>query len=104
MEIEVRVEPHSSSMKYYQILWRKKKKFNLFNFWEVLVEVWDGACLNYSQPVMFGNLEDGIEYAKKLKSNPNLIEEHYKKQDKIYSDAKERREKEYESRNKTFKI
>jgi hypothetical protein len=48
--------------------------------------------------------QDGIEYAKKLKFNPKLIEEHYEKQDKIYSKAKERRQREYDSRNKSFKI
>jgi len=44
-EIEIRITPHSSSMSYYQVHWKWKKRFNLFNFWKRMVNVYDGAWL-----------------------------------------------------------
>lgn len=101
MEIEVKVSPHSYSMHYYQIHWRKKKRFNLFNFWKRMVTVWNGATLTYDQPVLYSNFDDAIAYASRLKANPKLIEEHYKKQAEIYKNAKEERQKNDRDRNKT---
>lgn len=101
MEVEIKIEPHSSSMSYYCIYYRFKKKFNLFNTWRQLVEVWDGASLSYDQPVLFSNFNDAVEFGKKLKNNPNLIKEHYDREDKRYIDAKKRRNDYYNSRNKT---
>lgn len=100
MELEVKIEPHSSSMRYYCIYYRYKKRSNLFNFWKQLVEVWDGAYLNYDQPVMFSDFDEAVKYGKELKDNPSLIKEHYDREDKKYQEAKKRRKDEYKSRNK----
>lgn len=104
MEIEVKVEPHSSSLAYYVIMYRPVKRFNLFNFWRTLVEVWDGASLNFSQPVMFQNFDHAVEYAKRIKTNPELISEHYKEQNEIYKKAVERRRNHNIERNKSAKF
>ena len=104
MEIEVKVEPHGSSMKYYCILYRPKKRFNFFNWWRTLVSVWDGASLSFDQPVMFSNFDDAVEYAKKLKDNPELIEQHYDRERKRYAEARDRRNKYYNNRNKSIKL
>lgn len=101
-ELEIKIEPYSSSMKYYCIYYRFKKKFNLFNIWKQLVEVWDGVYLNYNQPILISDFNDAVEYGKKLKNNPNLIKEHYDKENKKYQDAKKRRNDYYNSRNKTI--
>lgn len=101
-EIEVKVEPHSSSLNYYCIYYRKKRKINIFNFWNRMVEVYDGASLSYRQPVMFQNFYFAVEYAKKLKENPHLIEEHYKKEDEKYEKCLKEREYRYNKRNKSI--
>lgn len=103
-KIEVKVEPHSSSLRFYVIRYRPLKRFNLFNFWRTLVEVWDGASLNYSQPVMFEKFEHAVEYAKRIKDDPSLIDKHYEEQDKIYEKARERRIKYNQERNKSAKL
>lgn len=102
--IEVKVEPHSQSMNYYSISFRKKRRINLFNSWRRLEYVWDGVELSYDQPMLFDKFEDAENYAKKLKANPKLIEEHYKNQDEIYQRAKERRSKHANDRNKSLII
>lgn len=104
-EIEVKVSPNSSSLAYYKIEWRyKRKRFNFLNPWKTIVEVWDGAYLNYDQPVLFQSFEGAVEYANKIKKDPSLIDKHYEEQDKIYNDAKERRLKERAERNRSIKI
>ena len=103
-ELEIKVVPHSDSMKFYCFYYRFKKKFNLFNSFKQLVEVYDGANLSYDQPVMYSNFEDAVEYAKKLKENPALIDEHYKKQDEIYQQALKRKENYRKERDKSIII
>lgn len=103
-EIEVKVEPHGSSMNYYCIYYRYKKRFNFLNCWKRLVEVWDGASLTYDQPVMFEDFDYTVRYAKKLKENPELIKEHYIIEDEKYKKAKKRRGQYYQERNKSIKI
>jgi hypothetical protein len=111
MEIELKVTPHSNSMRYYQIHWRVKKKpgmgklfLQLIEGWNQLVCVWDGAALTNDQPVLFENFDEAVSYAEKLKANPELLEEHNQKQDEIYRAAKERRNKSYSDRNKSRNI
>lgn len=100
-EIEIKVEPHSSSMKYYVIRYRPKMKINWFNYWRTLVEVWDGASLSFDQPVMYDSFDDAISIAKKFKENPSLIDKHYKNEREKYMQSKKRRDDYYKSRNKT---
>lgn len=101
MEVEIKIEPHSSSMSYYCIFYRFKKKFNLFNTWKRLDEVWDGGCLNNDHPVLISDFDDAVKFGERLKNNPNLIKEHNDIEDKKYRDAKKRRDDYYNSRNKT---
>lgn len=101
LELEVRIEPYTSSMQYYCIYYRWKKKINLFNTWRLLIQVWNGAYITYGHPVLFPNFDYAVEYGKTLKSNPKLIEEHYKKQDQIYEEALNKRNDYYDSRNKS---
>ncbi len=100
-ELQVKIEPHSSSMRYYCIYYRYRKRFNLFNFWKQLVEVHDGFYLNYSQPVMFSDFDAAVAYGEQLKANPSLIDEHYAREDKRYQAALQRSRAEYNSRNRT---
>lgn len=102
--IEIRVEPNGSSMKYYCIYYRDKKRFNFFNYWKQLVEVWDGAELTYDQPILIADFNQAVSYAKRLKANPKLIDEHYEKEDKKYNQIKERRNQHYQERNKSAQI
>lgn len=104
MEIELKVELLHSTMKLYCIYYRKKKKFNLFNYWKRLVRVWDSVYLDFDQPVLFEDFDKAVEYAKKLKSNPKLIEEHYKKERIKYNEAKKRKNVYYQKRNRFIKI
>lgn len=104
MELEIKIEPHSSTMKNYCIFYRYKKKFNLFNCWKRLVKVADNPYLRYDQPVMFFNFDYAVTYGKRLKNNPNLIKEHYQKEDKKYQEALKRRNDYYKSRNKSIII
>jgi len=103
-EIEVRVEPNSSSLRFYKIHYRPKKRFNLFNTWRTLVEVWDGANLSFDQPVLFDKFETAVEFAKKLKEDPTLIDQHYERENARYEKSQERRRKEREGRNKSITL
>ncbi len=102
-EIEVKVEP-SISRNYYKIYFRQKKRFNLFNFWKPMVIVWDGASLNYDQPIMYRDFDQAVKFAKELKANPELIQEHYEQQDKIYAESIKKRKEKYNSRNRNMTI
>ena len=53
---------------------------------------------------MFQNFDDAVEYAKRIKANPELISEHYKEQNEIYKKAVERRRKHNLERNKSAKF
>lgn len=100
-QLEILIEPHSSSMRYYVVRYRNKKKYNIFNSWRTLHEVWDGVYLTYDHPILFENFEEAIVYGKKLKNNPKRIRDHYKKQDEIYLKAKKRRKGYKQLRNKS---
>lgn len=103
-EIEVLVSPHGSRGNYYQIHWRIKKNFNLFNGWKQMVTVYSGASLSYDQPILISCFDDALKYAEKLKNNPGLIAEHYDRQDELFEEEKKRREKYYQGRNRTIKL
>lgn len=103
-KIEVLVEPHGTSMKYYCIKYRPKKRFNLFNPWRMLVQVWNGSSVTYDQPVLISNFDYACEYAESLKNNPLLINQHYEREDKRYKKACEAREKELKERKRTAKF
>lgn len=84
MELEVLVSPHSKSLDYYGIYYRPKRKFNLFNSFKTLTGVLYFESSNEiyrDQPVLFRDFDEAVSYAMKLKSNPDLINEHYKEQD-----------------------
>lgn len=100
-EIEVKIQPHSSSLQYYCVYWRKKKRFNLFNAWNRMVSVFDGVYLTYDQPLMFDRFEDACNYGERIKKNPDLITEHYLNEDNKYKLALERRSKRTIERDKT---
>lgn len=100
MKLEIKIEPNSDSLLYYSIYYRPKRRFNLFNPWNQLVEVWDGANLSYDQPVLFDNFDKAVEYGNQLKSNPKLIKEHYDREDKKYNESKKKRDEYYDTRNK----
>ena len=107
-EIQVKVSPHSSSLAYYTIEWRRKRKYlNFLNPWKLMVEVhWSGgSCsVSYSQPVLFPNPGSAVEYANKLKKDPSLIDKHYEVQDKIYIRKKQERLEFLTNRNRTIKL
>ena len=99
MEIQVKISPYSSSLQYYSVLWRRKRKINIFTPWRRMVRVWEGFDLVPDQPMLFSRFEDAEAYAKELKKDPSLIEKHYEEQAQIYSELKEQREKYRKERN-----
>lgn len=99
-EIEIKIEPYSSSMAYYCIYYRYKKKFNIFNFWKQLEHVYDGVEISYN-PMLFSIFDDAVEYGEKLKKDPSLIKEHYVEQYNIYQEALKRKNEYIKSRNKS---
>lgn len=101
MILEIKVKPHSCSMAYYCIYYRYKQKFNWFNIWKKLICVYDGANLYYDQPVLFSNFDDAVKFGKTLKDNPNLIKEHYQREDEKYEKALKQRNAYRNTRNKS---
>lgn len=59
--------------------------------WTMICQVYGYAPPDYTQPVLFFNYDEAVKYAKELKKNPILIDEHYDYWDKEYS----KRQKEY---------
>lgn len=87
-EVQVRVEPFSSR-KYYCIYYREKKWFNLFNSWERYCYTWSspfGSSFNPYQPHLFNTFDKALEEAKRLKSNPELIDKNNEKRWKKYNE------------------
>lgn len=100
--IQVRVTPNGSSLKFYKIQYREDLGFWSFLLrWRTIVSVWDGAELSYDQPVLFERFQDAEAWAKELKAKPRLIKRHYQKQDKIFEEARERRARNFQDRNIT---
>ena len=96
MKVNIKITPHGTSGKYYQIFYKEIKRYwiiNLFTSWKRMEVVWIssfGDKFEYNQPVLISNYNDALEYGKKLKNNPKLIEKHWKKQNKIYNDCKQK--------------
>lgn len=87
-EVQIRVEPFSSR-KYYCIYYREKKWFNLFNSWERYCYTWSspfGSSFNPYQPHLFNTFDKALEEAKRLKSNPELIDKNNEKRWKKYNE------------------
>jgi hypothetical protein len=82
-EVQVRVEPFSS--RNYCIYYREKKWFNLFNFWERYCYTWSFS-FNPNQPYLFDTFDKALEEAKRLKSNPELIDKNNEKRWKKYNE------------------
>jgi hypothetical protein len=101
-EVQIRVEPFSS--RYYQISYREKKKFNLFNCWHCYCYTWSwgfkGSTANPYQPHLFEKYEDALNEAKRLKSNPGLIDKNNEKRWKKYNELTQDKEE----RNRTITL
>ena len=86
-EVEIRVEPHS--LDNYCIYYREKKKFNLFNFWKRYSYTWSiglrGSAFDPNQPHLFDKYEWALAEAKRLKSNPKLIDQNNEKRWEKYN-------------------
>lgn len=98
-KIKVKVELHSSTSDFYCIYYKEDK---WWKEWRQLVGVWDGLYLEYDQTVLFSNFDEAVEYAKKLKENPELIDKHYEKQDKIYEESLRKRNEKWKRKNKSI--
>ena len=87
-EVQVRVEPFSS--RSYCIYYREKKWFNLFNSWERYCYTWSssfkGPSFSPNQPYLFDTFDKVLEEAKRLKSNPELIDKNNEKRWKKYNE------------------
>lgn len=89
-EVQVRVEPFSHDN--YCILYREKKKINLFNFWKPYCYTWSlgcrGSLFDPHQPHLYEKYEWALAEAKRLKNNPELIDENNEKRWKKYHELK----------------
>ena len=102
-EVEVRVIPHGSSLSYYCIEYRVKKRFNWFNPWERYYYTWSISVDSFdpNQPHLYEKYEYALERAKKLKNNPELIDENNQKRWNEYNDRCKRLEEYRAERNKS---
>ena len=108
-EVEIRVEPFGESLTHYCIYYREKKKFNLFNTWKRYCYTWSigmrgTESFDPYQPYLFEKYESALEEAKRLKNNPELIDENNEKRWKRYNEICEDLRKYREERNKTTVI
>ena len=80
-EVEIKVEPFS--LDNHCIFYREKKRFNLFNFWKPYCYTWSlglrGSSFDPNQPHLFDKYEWALAEAKRLKSNPKLIDQNNEK-------------------------
>jgi hypothetical protein len=102
-EVQVRVEPFSS--RSYCIYYREKKWFNLFNSWERYCYTWSssfkGPSFSPNQPYLFDTFDKVLEEAKRLKSNPELIDKNNEKRWKKYNELLNQ---DREERNRTITL
>lgn len=105
-EVEIKVEPFGESMSYYCIHYREKKRFNWFNSWITYCYTWSMGIESFDphQPHLFSKYDDALEEAKKLKSNPELIDENNEKRWKRYNELCDELKKYKEDRNKSAKL
>ncbi len=105
--IQLKIKPTSSYLLFYKILYRKKCWFSFLIPWKTLLK--NSITIDYykehptckpniKQPVSFEKFDDAVEYAKKLKENPQLIDEHNKKELALYNEFKQY------NRNKTITL
>ena len=105
-ELILKVSPYTDTGKYFVIRYKyryKKTRKTIFfgeetyyteDKYKLLVEVCDFLeySVRFNQPVFFETFDLAIEYAKKLKENPSLLEEHYKREQEKYDKAIKRLE------------
>ena len=105
-EVEVLVEPHGQSMSYYCIKYREKKRFNWFNPWITYCYTWSISRDSFDphQPHLFPKYESALEESKRLKSNPELIDENNEKRWREYNKLCEDLRKYRGERNKSAKL
>lgn len=105
-EVEVLVEPHGQSMSYYCIKYREKKRFNWFNPWITYCYTWSISRDSFDphQPHLFPEYESALEEAKRLRSNPELIDKNNEKRWREYNDLCDDLRKYTEERNKSAKL
>ena len=111
-KVDVKVELHGSNSEYYCIFYRPKRKINLFNFWIRLEETLDDYRIqistitrfgaNRNQPVLFENFDLAVERAKELKANPELIDEHNRKEEEKFILATEERNEHRRKKNRSY--
>jgi hypothetical protein len=105
-EVEIRVEPFSESKSHYAIYYRVKKRFNLFNGWKRYEYCWTLSVQHFdcNQPHLYGNFEDALKTANRLKADPSLIDENNQRRIEKYNDCKRELQEYLKSRNKSITI
>ena len=103
-KIEVRVSPHTDAGNFYVIEYREVYTWPFVKPWIRMMKCWDGYYLNMDMPVLISNFDSAVEYAKKLKENPMLIEEHNVTQQAKYEASLKKREELRKERNKSIII
>ena len=72
------------------------------NPWRNIYSVSDfGGSIAMDMPMLFRNYEDAMSYARKIKANPELIEEHNREQHAILVQKIAEKEKQLAERRKT---
>ena len=106
-EIEVLVINHTDDGKWYVVKYKPKIKcfmidLNLWsNPWRNIYSVSDfGDSITMSMPMLFPSYEDAMSYAKRIKANPELIEQHNKEQYALLKQKREEKEKRLQEHRK----
>lgn len=106
-EIEVLVRSFTEdNPDWYVVMYRPKQKTFIsrkfiHNHWRNIYSVREiGYTFSQTQPMLFSNYDKAMEYAKKIKANPELIEQHNQEQHDILFKKRAEKEKRFAEQRK----
>jgi len=106
-EIEVLVRNYTDDGKWYVVKYKPKIKcfmidLNLWsNPWRNIYSVIDfGDSITMDIPMLLPSYEDAMSYAKRIKENPELIEQHNREQYSLLKQKREEKEKRLQEHRK----
>lgn len=84
-EFEFQIRCYAQS-DFYVIYYREKRRFNLFNFWVLLTEVWRLSDIKpvRDQPCFFSNVRSAKDFIIGFKDDPNRLDHFKQVNDELY--------------------
>lgn len=104
------ISPFTSKCEFYYIRFKPQWKtfplrlLNFLFFYRRLtvsrIREWD----DLSQPILYSNFDEAVNFVKRYKKYPELLDEHFKERKESFELMQKREDEYYEDRNKSIEI